>query len=254
MARRRRPIRTLVAALALVAIGLPLWAAIDDSVVLYLPLDDAKGNTTSDLSNAKNPAELVNNPSLVDGKIGKAMSFEGGKSTHVKVPITDALQLNEKFSVAFWVKRAENQISDWNYMVAGGTLKWAVIYNRNQNVYVWSTSGGGWAQKAVTTKPLTTTWTHVAVTHDTSKGVSIYFDAALAGEGGKPPKVDATDGAIMVGARNPGQEFFTGIIDDVFLFNRVISLDEIKTIQAGTYLAVESVGKATVRWAELKRH
>ena len=47
------------------------------------------------------------------------------------------------------------------------------------------------------------------------------------GGGAKPPPVDETDGSIMVGARHPGQEFFTGIIDEVFLFNRIITEAEI---------------------------
>jgi hypothetical protein len=228
-------------------------AALDDSVVLYLPFDEGSGDKVADVSKAAHPTEVINKPSWTDGKLNKALEFDGTKQQYVKVPLTDDLQLVDKFSVAFWVKRSDKQISDWNYMVAGGTLRWAVIFNRNQNVYVWSQTGGAWAQKAVTTKALSTSWTHIAMTHDTSDGVRIYFDAEVAGEGGKPPKVDPLDGSIMVGARNPGQEFFTGTIDEVALFKRIISLDDIKTHRDGGMLGVESKGKLAFTWGALKR-
>ena len=53
------------------------------------------------------------------------------------------------------------------------------------------------------------------------------MNGAKADEDATPPVVDEIDGAIMVGARNPGSEFFTGLIDNVFLYNRILSPKEI---------------------------
>jgi hypothetical protein len=199
--------------------------ATDPSLVLYLPFNEGAGEP-HDFSVYENEVELVNNPIWVEGKYGKALEFNG--TNYVRILINETLQLREVFTVEFWVQREGSQPATWNYMVAGGTLMWAVIVNADQNVYVWSRSGGTWGQRVVTSIPLTTDWTHVALTYDVGSGVELYFNGELAGEGGAPPIVDEIDDSIMVGARTPGQELFAGIIDEVALYNRILTLDEIR--------------------------
>ena len=199
--------------------------AADPSLVLYLPFNEGAGEP-KDFSVYDNEVELVNDPIWVDGKYGKALEFDG--TNYVRILITETLQLREHFTVECWVQREEPQPATWNYMVAGGTLMWAVIINADQNVYVWTRSGGTWGQRLVTTVPLTTDWTHVAMTYDVGSGVALYFNGEKAGEGVTPPVVDEIDDSIMVGARTPGQEFFGGIIDEVALYNRILTLDEIR--------------------------
>jgi len=229
-------------------------AALDDSIVLYLAFDEGEGDEAIDGSLHGNNGELVNNPEWVDGKVGGALEFNGAQGQHVIVPVTDALQLTETFSVAFWVKRGNAQPATWNYMVAAGTLKWAVIFNQNDGLtYVWSRSGGTWAQKDVSDDGQPQDWTHIVMTHDTGSGVTLYYDGQIAGKGAKPPVVDAIDGSIMVGARHPGQEFFTGTIDEVFLFNRIITADEMQAIMEDSFLSVEPGGKLPTTWAIVKQ-
>ena len=95
---------------------------------------------------------------------------------------------------------------------------------------------------------------HIAVTHDTKANVSIYFDGKKTGGGPKPPVIDEIDGSFMVGARHPGQEFFTGVIDEVYLFNRVIKPDEIKAAMEDTLLPVQPGGKLATTWARIRFH
>jgi len=236
--------------LAFLLASMPLYAqATDESLVLYLSFEQ---EPPEDLSVNEHDIELVGNPKSVDGKIGKALEFSG--SNYVKVPINDILQVREQFSVVFWVKREDTQPATWNYMVAAGTLKWAVIYNSNGSVYVWSTAGGTWAQRLMTDQPLTTDWTHIGMTYDIDSGVELYFNGEeLAGSGNKPPAVDEIDGSIMVGARHPGQEFFSGIIDEVAIYNRILTLDEIKRdMEAIGGAAVSPLDKLASTWGKIK--
>ena len=227
-------------------------ASLDDkSLVLYLSFDEGKGDIAKDSSKHGHDGTLINNPKWVGGKFGKALEFDGNKETHVKVPITDALQLREKFSAAFWVKRGK-QIRDWNYMIGGGSLKWHVIFqNATKKTYLWTRSGGAWAQKAISDDIQPEDWVHITVTHDTGSKIMMYYNGKKSGEGPKPPKVDEIDGSFMVGARHPGVEFFTGVIDEVHLFNRVISTDDITKIIAGP-TAVRPTGKLTTTWSNIK--
>jgi hypothetical protein len=223
---------------------------VDKSLVLYLPFDEGKGDVAKDASQYGHDGDLVKNPKWVDGKIGKALEFDG--TNYVQVPITDDLQLREVFTAEFWVKRDANQAATWNYMVAAGTLRWAVIYNTDQKVYIYSDTGA-WGQRIVTDVPLTEDWTHIAATYDIKKEVKLYFNGEDAGTGAKPAPVVQIDGSIMVGARHPGQEFFTGIIDEVALYNRILSLDEIKRdMEAIGGAAVLSKDKLTTTWGKIK--
>lgn len=231
----------------------PLHADLEDkSLVLYLSFDEGSGNTTKDQSSYGHDAELTANPSWVDGQFGsKALEFDGTKGQYAMVPINDTLQLREQFSVAFWVKRGNTQIRDWNYMVSAGPLKWAVIFNQNNKTYMF-TEAPGWGQRGVSDENQPEDWVHLSVVHDTDSDVSFYYDGKKVGGGPKPPPVNEITGSIMVGARHPGQEFFTGVIDEVYLFNRAISTDEIDIIRAGDFAPVQPAEKLTTTWGAIK--
>ncbi len=244
----------IVAIFTLFIVTAPSNAGLDDkSLVLYLSFDDVKGNTAKDGSVHGNDGELVANPTVVDGQFGgKALEFDGTKRQYVKVPINDTLQLREKFSVTFWVKRGNTQAAEWNYMVAAGPLVWATIFNNNtKKTYLWS-KAPGWTQKCISDENQPEDWVHLTVTHDVDSDVSIYYDGKKVGSGGKPPAIIEISGSVMVGARHPGDEFFTGTIDEVYLFNRVLTQAEIDTIRADGFLPVEPAGKLATTWGAIK--
>lgn len=221
--------------------------ATDESLVLYLPFDEA---VPVDHSQYGHDVELVGDPAWEDGKCGKAFEFDG--TNYVMVPINDTLQLSERFTVEFWVKKAKSQRAGWNYMVAGGSLKWAVILNADQKVYVY-TAVPGWSHRMTTDEVLPEDWTHIAMIYDVDEGVEVYFNGELAGTGAKPLPVAETDGSIMVGARHPGSEFFTGVIDEVALYNRILTLEEIeRDMEAVGGAAVSALDKLASTWGQLK--
>ena len=246
-------IGVLVAIFVLFTLTIPLYAGLDDkSLVLYLSFDEGKGGDAADGSVHGHDGELIKDPTWVDGQFGKALEFDGTKGQHVIVPINDTLQLREQFSMAFWVKRGDAQIRAWNYMVTAGSLKWASILNDgDKKTYIFTTSGA-WGQRAVSDDIQPDDWVHLAVTHDTKSEIVIYNDGKKAGGGAKPSPVDEIDGSVMVGARHPGEEFFTGIIDEVFLFNRIITEAEVGEIMNGDFLPVEPAEKLATTWGSIK--
>jgi len=251
----KKNIAIFAAILTLLLVNTTLFAALDDdSLVLYLSFEEGSGDKAKDSSTYGHDGELIANPSRVNGQFGgKALEFDGTKGQHVKIPITDTLQLRESFSVAFWVKRGDTQASNWNYMVAAGNLKWAVIFNNgDQKTYVYARNQTNWARRSITTDNQPNDWVHIALTYDVNTEVLLYHDGQKASNGEKHPMVDEIDGSIMVGARHPGQEFFTGTIDEVYLFNRILSEKEINTIKDGDFAAVEPINKLATRWGVIK--
>ena len=228
------------------------WAVeADADRLLYLSFDE---DDPEDLSQYGHDVELVGDPGHVDGKYGKA--YEVSPNNYVKVPITETLQqLTEQFTVMFWVLKGNAQPATWNYMVAGGTLKWAVILNADQKVYVYS-ANPGWSNRVITGNTLPEEWTHITMIYDVDDSVKVLFNGELAGESpANPAAVVDVDGSIMVGARHPGSEFFAGTIDEVAIYNRVLTEDEIiRDMEAIGGAAVSSAGKLASTWGEIREN
>jgi len=92
--------------------------------------------------------------------------------------------------------------------------------------------------------------------YDVDDTVQVYFNGELAGESAADPAaVVDIDGSIMVGARHPGSEFFAGTIDEVVIYNRVLSLDEVeRDMEEVGGTAVAPSGKLASTWGEIKEH
>jgi len=88
--------------------------------------------------------------------------------------------------------------------------------------------------------------------HPRLLSITTVNDGKKAGGGAKPPPVDEIDGSVMVGARHPGEEFFTGVIDEVFVFNRIITEAEVGEIMNGGFLPVEPAEKLATTWSRIK--
>ena len=137
----------------------------------------------------------------------------------MQIPLTKALEsLNKDFTVEFWVKKSDKQAGPWNYMVAADRVRWAVIYNSDQSVYVWA-SNPNWSMQAKTKEPLPKEWTHIAVTFDTKDAVKIRFNGQVKAESGSKPNETIPIqqcyqiGSIATAGGCPaGEQKFTGLI------------------------------------------
>lgn len=236
----------------------PAWSA---ELVLYLPFDEAQGEVAADISGNGHDAAFEGDLEWADGKFGSAIQFDG--ASHLAVQPSDKLNaLTKDFSVGFWVKRDDQQAGTWNYMVAAAWIKWAIIYNSDQNVYVWA-SNPGWAQQAVTSEPLPDDWTHIGVTFDTNDAVKIRFNGEVVGESaGSPAETIPIDqcygiGAIIHDGNCPsGEQKFTGLLDNITIYQGILSDEEIARDMDGADvggLAVAPGDHLTTTWAKLKR-
>jgi hypothetical protein len=91
----------------------------------------------------------------------------------------------------------------------------------------------------------------------------LYVNGQMKAEGGTDP-VDAlldNDVPLLIGndfqlggAHRAGQpREFTGIIDEVAIFNRVLSEAEIQQVMNAMIMPVESVGKLAAAWGAIKK-
>ena len=126
--------------------------------------------------------------------------------------------------------------------------------------------------KAELTGPSTikdNTWHHVASTYDgTQDGMKLYVDGRLDAEGGDAGKtgysgpLDTNDyhlgigvqgGWITSGGAEGGADWTVGVVDEIAVFNRVLSQAEIQSLMEGVVTAVRPDGNLTITWGAIKR-
>lgn len=242
----------------LIFVSLNAYSA-DKSLILYAPFDDGSGTVVRDLSDYKNNGEIVGNATWTDGKINKCLNFASGSYVEFKeIPVYD---VSSAISLMAWVNTTN-------------VTTWARIIDKSQ----WQDNGFDLALSQVTHAPLfeffvnnTTSqalantkvddgkWHFVAGTFG-NKRLKIYVDGVMETEVMSIGNVDMklNDLPIRIGIEaNPSKgQPYTGKIDEIAIFNRELSANEIQNIyQNGITVSSSSVApkyKMTIAWGMLK--
>ena len=165
------------------------------------------------------------------GKYGKALELHASRLETVEVNNTKSIN-PEKFSVSFLIKRLAvstgTGLSHSNYTDTAG---WYIRMFENGNVSfcVSRPSGSTVCTPGITVPP--DKFTHIAATFDGSM-VRIYKNGDLGAESrfaGKYVSDPATP--LRIGAiAGSGESPWSGIIDDLGIYNKVLSENEVKAI------------------------
>ena len=224
----------------------------DDELLLYLPFNEGNGDAMEDLSPHGNDGELNGDADWVDGKFGKALEFS--EAGEVKSPY---IELNEKsFTVTMWVKPAlsgggEQCVFSQTQVNAQNTSLHYRIYT-NGTVRMGFYSNDLDAPAAVDADE----WVHITFWLDVEgKSRQIYINGESVVEDAGKAGIEylGTAGDTIVGSwGNTGQRF-NGIIDEVTVWDRALSEDDIKrSMDDLTNLPVDPADKVATTWASVK--
>jgi hypothetical protein len=219
--------------------------------------DDGSGSTAVDSSGHNYNGTLVNNPMWTAGKLGGALQFNG--TNRVTVPDNDAFSFgngstDQPFSLAIWVyfdnASPGNLIGhflaplnrEWRFARLDSSSLFLILFDENAK---------GQIARSVSQSFSTGVWYHLAVTYDGSRsgnGVQFYIDGvarAQSGNSDTPGYVAMRNMATpleIAGATGGGS--FAGKLDDIRLYNRVLTHSEIQGIynEAGTTFFVAPNG------------
>ena len=248
-------IACLFVAIPLTHAQLPL-----DGVVSYWPFDEGTvaGGTVEDVL-GDNDGELEGNPKPVAGKVGKALEFNGENFVHI--PGTASLEFAgaEEMSVVAWVNADSD--SPVKGVVAGccGTIVaqrdvngWALRFdgrNAGQEMEFIVTPGwqgdGGFGAAAFKKGE----WHHM-VGIVNNKDMQLYVDGELEKEQNYNGPMTTGGSETEIGKAGDGG--FVGIIDEVMIYSRALSADEVKQIFEAEGLPVQPQSKLATRWAQIK--
>ncbi|MFP6721497.1 MAG: LamG domain-containing protein [Candidatus Poribacteria bacterium] len=232
---------------------LPVKADLREGLVGLWLFDDGADKDIEDSSGNKNHGVLDNGAKAGQaGKFGDAVVTQPQKA--VSVPITDSLNSLEKaMSLGGWF-RIDEPSDTGHRRNASYLLEDQAGGEQNPDGWVfavWTDAGGiglAWGKKKVKPK----VWTHIAGTYD-GKMLSLYINGKLDVSVKKEGKISNPGNPLGLGKY--GGETYVGGMDEVFLYDRALSTDELEAIMKSfeVAFAVESRSKLATCWASLKQ-
>lgn len=207
---------------------------------------DISGTRAKDRSGLGDHGTLTNSPTKVAGKVGQGLSFDGVNDT-VTVSAVDLSGTN-KVSVSFWLYKTYFKSS------VGGETELELTTNFNSfttGFGLFINPGGGCASKnigitlkgdvglniACYTSPSANMWHHYVAIYDKSQGtneVDLYIDGVFQSATARPLTNNNTNNfgsePFYMMSRGNASEWNPGQVDDVRIYNRVLSAGEIQKL------------------------
>lgn len=259
ISERKNVMKTLsvfcVFVLAVTFWAMPIFAQdLREGLVGYWKLDETSGTTARDSSGNGHDGTFVGDPQWVDGKINGALELDG-TDDYVNMDGYKGI-MESPWTVACWIKTTAGGAMDIvSWGTEGGGLK--VEFRLDEGLLRIEHGNGNIRGDAITNDG---EWHHgVAQAPEgiTIKDVLFYLDGALlpifaVGNGDNPFNI--TEGEdFNIGRSGPrGDRHFTGMIDEVMFYNRILTQEEIARVMEGEVLAVELGDKLATKWGVLK--
>ena len=232
----------------------------DEGLVAEWHFDEGYGSVVKDTSGKGNDGTIYG-ATWVDGKYGKALSFDG-VDDYVEVPDDRSLDLDDDFTIMAWTKLDKESLGKTlcrgsycypssptiiNKEIYTGYASQDVNYQTNYYMMIDSngTFRGGFEDNNVRTSDgniQEEMWYFYALVLDETTGkLRLYINGKLKAESNYvegDPRLN--DVSVVIGRYGIKYDFqwhwFNGIIDEVRIYNRALTTNEIKT----QYLALSS--------------
>ncbi|MDQ1327797.1 MAG: hypothetical protein QG641_1080 [Candidatus Poribacteria bacterium] len=226
-------------------------------LVLYLNMDEGKGDTLKDLSGNGN------NGKLVDGEWTKGQ-YNGGiklsvTKDHIEVADSDSLHIEESLTLAIWANVESIPDSACAlFMKPTAYMMHTVPAGKGIQPDILVFIGGNygpWPTPNKASAPLGE-WHHFAATYD-GKKFDLFIDGKRLDGYDRSPNgpIDQDKTVMFIGRDNrAGCDARNSpcSLDDAVIFNRALSEVEVKEVMGGNFLAVEPGEKLSTCWGILK--
>lgn len=270
-------ISTFTIAVFAICITTSAFADINDGVIAAWTFDDGK------VSDAIGDAhgELFKGATITnDGKFGKALDVDGNQDSRADIEFDNDLEsiIEGPHTVSYWlfVREGRDHSGVWKGEKVGwgANFTFRMVTTSSTNM-TWGTTSGGNENWFATDGALEANrWMHVCQTADGEEAIGY-----VTPEGGKteipasgqanpqvapepynlfPDRPLELGAGRGIGGNDGNDTFLDGIIDDVIIWDRALSEEEVEELGSGDRpekaLAVKAEGKLTTSWGKVKSY
>jgi hypothetical protein len=174
--------------------------------------DEGSGTTANDQSGNGNDGTLINDPTWAIGINNGALQFDG-IDDHVNCGNDPSLNVTDAVTIAYWLEWRETEVLSLSMYINGA-------YNGSGPTVALADGD----------------WHHIALTYDgtNKKG---YYDRQEVFSEGASGAIDVSGNNFLVGEGHPASAGYTGcpdgLIDDVQVYNRALTQEEIQLMMSG---------------------
>ena len=219
----------------------------ENGLVLYLTGNAGAGKIMHDCSPMGNNGR-IHGATWTQGKFGKALSFDG-VDDYVEIPDSASLDITDAITIAVWFKL--KQLDENQRLVRKGigtpSSGYAVrVENTNKVRYFFYDEGGNLRSIFGTTTLAIDVWYFAVMTYDgtTLKG---YLNGNLENSLDVTTTIKPNDYPLTIGSDSASTHVFNGTIDEVRIYNRALSEEEIRAHFKGAVIKLKAGLSAPVR-------
>lgn len=218
-------------------------SAVDKDLVLYLPFDEKSGDVAKDASGNGHNATLKGGPQFEAGKIGGALRFDG---TDDYAEFAD-FDYGPEFTLAFWFNMDQRPGARYQYLFGHGIYdktNSCLVYvdqeEKKLRTYLRDANDGHIIREYDIPYDGLGNWTHYAVQVSREEGIKMFLDGKLLKTGRHGKKGVNPQTSMTLGIRwdFDRERIFKGALDDLRLYNRALSDEEIAALAEGNAPAI----------------
>ena len=205
----------------------------EKGLIGWWKFDEGKGEIAKDSSGNGNDGDVIETK-WVQGKKGFALSFEGTDDC-VEIPHSEILNLGNEgtnYSIEFWVKISNSLPKGGFFLIKPTDNSYPFAFTQEKTGIVgfkiYNKTPAPEAYVVSPTSLVDGIWHHIVGIRDgTNNKLVMYIDGKLAGTKNDEIKGDMNnEGPVKIG-KSWGDDF-GGTIDEVKIYNRALTADEIK--------------------------
>jgi hypothetical protein len=213
------------------------WVGVLDTItglVGHWAFDEGSGSTTTDSSGNSNNGVLLNSPTYAGGKVGSHALDFGGDYDRVEIPDIPSLDFGSgDFSVSFWFNSSQ-VVSSGHRLIGDMNSGTGFIIFRDSNGLKFQVTGIGDTSIILASSgngSFDGNWHHVVVTRS-NDDFQLYVDNTSEGTDTKAVGNINSPDTLRIGASSASSGDFDGLMDDVRLYNRALTKNDIAQLYA----------------------
>jgi len=193
----------------------------------YWQFNDGSGSTAADSSGNGNTGTIYGGADWVDGKYDGTLNFDGSDD-YVDCGALSSMDITGPFTLGAWIKT--DSTYDTRNIITKGDSAYGIQLENNNAVMFYC---GGGSLTTPENSVANNVWTHIAAVY-TGSEMKIYINGTEKQNAPFYSNPQLTSETLKIGRHASGSfQYFSGCIDEVFIYSRALSADEIASLYPG---------------------